>query len=107
MNTGPLSRSGAAITKAAAAASNIPPATDHMIARFMALPPWTLGLSPRRGSAVKHAAFKAGLRADLLNCDKSGDAARAALSVEPNVIRRSAPAIRARALWHRRPQVRP
>jgi hypothetical protein len=25
---------------------------------------------------VKHAAFKAGLRADLLNCDKSGGAAR-------------------------------
>jgi len=24
---------------------------------------------------VKHAGFKAGLRADLLNCDKSGDAA--------------------------------
>jgi hypothetical protein len=47
MNTAPLSRSGAKITKAAAAASNIPPAIDHMTARFMALSPsrWRRALS--------------------------------------------------------------
>jgi CheY-like chemotaxis protein len=47
INTRPLSRSGAAITKAAAAASNIPPAMDHMIARFMALLPCTLAKEPQ------------------------------------------------------------
>src|SRR5258708_37532650 len=45
MNTGPLSRSRAAVNKAAAAASTAPPAIDHMIARFMALTPCTSALS--------------------------------------------------------------
>src|ERR1700738_3986713 len=64
MNTGPPLRSGAATTKAAAAAaSNIAPAIGHMIARFMAPTPGKLASSPRRESAGKHAAFKAGLAA--------------------------------------------
>src|SRR5262249_43043594 len=105
INTGPLSRSGAAITKAAAAASNTPPAIDHMSARFIALYSLHNDIEPRRGNPVKHAAFKAGLSADLLNCDKSGDAA--ALGLGTNAMRRSTPFIKEGSLSLRRLQVYP